>query len=319
MRRGPAVLLVLAMSVSATLMEEDSVASARTRLKAPNPFATPGMRDYLRSRGGNISAAALDLNSGATYLYRPGNPEQTASIIKVDILATLLHETQAGGGLSADQQGVATAMIEASDNNAATTLWNEAGGASAVQAFDYQAGMGQTAVNVAWGLTTTTPLDQLKLLRVVMLPNHLLSLASREYEYELMRHVISVDTWGVTAGLGVGATVAFKNGWLPRSAGWQVNSIGDVKGSGRHYLIAVMTNQDPTESYGIDTIEHISGAAWRALALERFGRWKPPGRRQTVPSAGYGIKPRPRAARIRASAHRTGPGGPRSGRSARGH
>jgi len=277
----PAVLLAVAAFVAIALSGASGVAIAGGRhrvLEAPNPFATPALRDFLRRRGGNVTAAAYDVNSGVTYLYRPGVAEQTASIVKVDILATLLHETQAHGGLSATQRAVAQGMIEASDNDDATTLWNEAGGAPAVQVFDDAAGMSQTTASFAWGLTTTTPRDQLKLLRLVMLPNHVLDLASREYAYGLMRNVIPFDRWGVSAGLGFGAIVALKNGWLPVAAGWQVNSIGQVTGSGRHYLLAVMTNEESTEGYGIDTIEGISAAVWRALAGQTLLRLNSPGR-----------------------------------------
>ena len=234
--------------------------------KPANPFAGAALRGYLAHRAGTITAAVYDENSGTTYLYRPGVREQTASIIKVDILATLLHQRQGSGGLSDETSDIAQGMIEASDNDDATDLWDQEGGARAVHAFDEQVGMSQTTPNTAWGLTTTTPRDQLKLLRVVMLPNHLLTLASREYEYELMRHVIPFDRWGVSAGLGPGAAVALKNGWLPfPGSDWHVNSIGSVVGSGRRYLIAVMTDRDPTEAYGIATIERISAAVWHVL------------------------------------------------------
>lgn len=284
MRRRPAVALTLALAVLVTAALVDAaVVLARPRERAPSPFASVALRHYLRDRGGNVTAAAYDMNSGATYLYRPGVREQTASIVKVDILATLLHETQGRGGLSGAQRAVARGMIEASDNDDATTLWDEEGGAPAVQAFDDMAGMRETSVSFAWGLTATTPRDQLRLLRLVTLPNRLLSRASRDYEYDLMRHVIPFDNWGVSAGLGVRAVVALKNGWLPVTTGWQVNSIGQVSGSGRRYLIAVMTDQDPTESYGIDTIAHISAAAWQTLTRERFGRFSPPPEPTGVP------------------------------------
>jgi beta-lactamase class A len=243
------------------------VASTRpsARRSSADPFTSPALRRYLAARAGDITAAVYDIATGRTYLYRPGVREQTASIVKVDILATLLHEKQARGGLSGAEEATAQGMIEASDNDDATDLWNADGGAPAVHAFDEKAGMSQTTPNVAWGMTTTTPLDQLKLLRLVMLPNHLLTTPSRIYEYELMRNVIPSEDWGVSGGVGAGAAVALKNGWLPLPGGWQVNSIGQIVGSGRRYLLAVMTNRDPTEDYGIATIEHISGSVWGAF------------------------------------------------------
>jgi hypothetical protein len=156
-------------------------------------------------------------------------------------------------------------MIEESDNDDATDLWDAEGGASAVAAFDATLGMTQTAPSAAWGLTETTPRDQLRLLRHVALPNSILHSDARREELSLMEHVIGADYWGITAGPVSGVRVAVKNGWLPVSAGWQVNSIGAVHGDGRDYLIAVMTNEEPEESDGIDTIEGVSRIVWATL------------------------------------------------------
>jgi hypothetical protein len=232
--------------------------------RASDPF-TAGLRRWLAHRGGDITAAVENLRGDTTWLYRPGRPEHTASIVKVDILATLLHEHQSDGGLSAEDQQLATGMIESSDDDDATDLWEAAGGASAVQSFDDAVGMHQTTTNAAWGLTSTTPQDQLKLLHAVLFAGPLLTKASRDYEYGLMRSIIPYDTWGVTAGPERHAKVAFKNGWLPDPVRWQVNSIGSVDGDGRHYLIAVMSAGNPTWDDGIDTIQHISQATWHDL------------------------------------------------------
>jgi beta-lactamase class A len=276
---GAVVVVVLVMASTSVASERPPRIQTRVRASSTirshpvarftphvdNPFTNASLRGYLRHRVGNITAGVYDVGSGTTYLYRPGVREHTASIIKVDILAALLHQTQASGGLSQRTRGIAQGMIEASDNNDATDLWNLEGGASAVHAFDDEAGMWQTTPSVHWGLTTTTPLDQLKLLRLVMLPNRLLTDSSRVYEYELMRHVIAFDWWGVSAGLGFDAVVALKNGWLPYNGSWQVNSIGAVAGAGRYYLIAVMTDGSPTENYAIQTIQRISTTVWHVL------------------------------------------------------
>ena len=232
--------------------------------RARDPF-TASLKRWLHHRTGDITAAVEDLHSRRTWVYRPGHPEHTASIVKVQILATLLHQEQSEGALSDEDQDLATGMIEQSSDDDATDLWNAVGGSSAVQAFDDDAGLHHTTTNVAWGLTTTTPTDQLQLLRTVLFKNQLLTRASRAYEYGLMRRIIPFDTWGVTEGPDHHAKVAFKNGWLPYDGSWQVNSIGSVRGDGRHYLIAVMTDGSPTESYGIDTIERISQNAWHDL------------------------------------------------------
>lgn len=245
------------------------LASAGPSPAADDPFANHSLRTYLAHRRGNLSAAVYDISRRTTYLYRSDVREQTASIMKVDILATLLHERQRIGlGLTPAQQSLARDMIEDSDNDDAQKLWDEEGGSTAVGAFDHEVGMNETTPNPAgyWGLSWTTARDQLQLLRRVMLANPLLDFSSRAYEYELMRHVVASQRWGVSAGVGRHATVALKNGWLPLHPGdWQVNSIGKVAGSQHRYLIAVLTSGQPSEGYGIATIGRIAAMTWRAL------------------------------------------------------
>jgi len=256
-----------------------STAGAWVPLAAPSvlealvpvdPFKTAAMHRFLAGRSGNITAAVYDVGSNTTFDYHPGDREQTASIVKVDILATLLAQAQARHQpLSDEQEDVATGMIEESDNDDATTLWDEEGGPGAVASFDARLGMTQTTPNLAWGLTETTPRDQLRLLRHVALPNHVLHYDYRESELYLMEHVISEDYWGISSGPVSGVRVAIKNGWLPVANGWQINSIGMVHGDHRFYLIAVMTNGNADEGYGIDTIEGISRIVWSYMR-ERF-------------------------------------------------
>jgi Beta-lactamase enzyme family len=193
--------------------------------------------------------------------------------MKVDILATLLAQSQAQGQpLTSDQQELAQEMIEESDDDDAQDLWDAEGGASAVSSFNAQVGLTQTVPDAAgyWGLSTTTAADQVQLLKKVAYPNALLTDASRDYELDLMTHVDPSQTWGVSSGVVPGATVAIKNGWLPLDAGgWQINSIGWIDGDGRDYLVAVLSNGNATEAQGIDSIESLSDLIWNALAPAR--------------------------------------------------
>ena len=93
----------------------------------------------------------------------------------------------------------------------------------------------------------------------------MLSDASRAYALNLMEHVTPSQAWGVSEGVAVGVTVALKNGWLPIASLWTVNSIGWVNGQGRNYAVAVLTDNDPSEQYGIDTISEIASASFETL------------------------------------------------------
>ena len=236
--------------------------TAPPRARTQNPFTTPAARAFLAGVSGNLTAGVYDLTSHLTYLYRPGIAEYTASLVKIDILATLLHDAQVTGHpLSARQQRLATAMIEASSNPAASVLWAQAGGRDAVAAFDQAVGMTQTIPSWSWGAIATTPRDQLRLLRVITQPNDLLDPATQAFEESLMARVEGFERFGVGWGVRAGAIVEMKDGWYhePR-VGWQVNSAGLVREGSRAYLVAMMINRGPSESAdmtALTTLAHL--------------------------------------------------------------
>ena len=247
-------------------------AHASPAAAANNPFAGLALRSWLAGRQGEITAAVYDVETGQEYTLNPQDTEKTASTIKVDILATALHLAQLQHHpLPADEAASAVPMITQSDNDAAEDLYDDIGGWNAIGPFNGSIGMTHTTPNAQgyFGETYTTAADQIALLKQVMLPGGELSAASRRYEYELMRHVISSQRWGITGGVPATATVAIKNGWLPESTGWHVNSIGRVEGDGRDYLIAVYTSFDSSWAYGIDTIERIAASTWQAMGVQQ--------------------------------------------------
>jgi Beta-lactamase enzyme family len=234
---------------------------------------------YAAGRSGRVLAAVYDVRTGQSWHLGDGPPQAEASVVKLDILETLLAQ-QAGTALSAGDQSLSQSMIEDSDNDAATSLWDEAGGAAGIRAYNDSVGLSGTAPSACvtcagfawpgWGLTTTVPQDQLSLLKQLVAPGSrpLLSAAQRSYALSLMEHVAPDQRWGISGGVPAGVTVALKNGWLPLDAAntdWQINSIGWVSGDGRDYLIAVFTTGNPTEQYGIDTVSALSSRVWTAM------------------------------------------------------
>ena len=229
------------------------------------------MRALVASRRDTISAALLNLRTGALSEYRPGLRFQTASIVKVDILETLLYEAeQRHRALTATEQDEATEMIEESDNDDATALWDDDGGAPAIASYDRSIGMVATSPDTAgyWGETLTTAADQIRLLSELLNSSSPLDAAARAYQLGLMRNVIPFDRWGVSDGPSAGVSVALKNGWVPIvDDNWEINSIGYVTGAGRRYLLAILTDHNPTEGYGIATVDAVSRLVWGALSI----------------------------------------------------
>jgi hypothetical protein len=263
-----------------------AAAAATASSPVPQPAAShhdplgPAAASYVSTRDGVVLAAVYDLRTGQTWHFGRGQPQDEASVVKLDVLETLLAERgRIGIELSAGDRALAVQMIEDSDDDAATSLWDEVGGASGIRSFNTSAGLADTVpsscVNCpgfpwpGWGLTTTIPGDQLTLLRTLVEPNSLLTNAERNYALSLMENVTPGQRWGVSGGVPAQATVALKNGWLPLNSAnnnWQINSVGWISGSGRDYLIAVLTTGNPTEQYGIDTIDQLAAMVWNGMA-----------------------------------------------------
>jgi hypothetical protein len=231
---------------------------------AQSPF-TPALVADLNHRAGLVTAAVEDLRTGQVYGYNPGLALVTASIVKVQILGTLLTEAQvAGRSLTPAEQGLAAPMIEVSDNSAATALFQRVGGAPAVATFDRSIGLTGSTPVPSWGVSTTTATDQLTLLNAFVNPNPVLSDASRAYGLALLNQVEPSQAFGVSYGVAPGALKAVKTGRLP-SIG-VINGIGWVDGQGRDYLIAVLLQAVPSpDRYGLGIIDEISAAAWSSL------------------------------------------------------
>lgn len=225
---------------------------------------------YLATRHGSVAVAVYDRVAHTTMILHPGLRGWTASIVKVDILETLLHRTR--GHLTSQQRSLARGMIEDSDNGDAQTLWDEDGGAHGLDAYDRRIGLTGTRPNQAghWGLTTTTAQDQVTLVETLLHRSSALTSASRRYARRLMTHVTTSQRWGISGGVPPhGTRIGLKDGWLPVSEDhgrWAVNSIGFVSGHHSSYVVAVITEHDPDEEYGIDTIEHISRLVWGDVA-----------------------------------------------------
>ena len=285
------VAVALAVSVAACGHRGGSAGTAAATLPAGRaasgagasaaPHASPfaSVAAYLAGRQGTVLAAVYDVATGQTWRLGTGAAQDEASVVKLDILEALLAR---GGnaGLPATQSTLARSMIEDSDNDAATSLWDAAGGATGLTAYNVRAGLTGTTPSPCvtcagfpwpgWGLTSTVPDDQLTLLKQLVVPgtSPLLSLTERAYALSLLENVTPDQAWGVSGGVPAGVRVALKNGWLPLNEGgtdWQINSVGWVCGDGRNYLIAVLSTGSPTEQYGIDTVSGLSSHVWAAL------------------------------------------------------
>ncbi len=249
-----------AKQAAATTGSETTAKPARTSAQT-NPLTTAKMKALLAGRDGQVSAAVYDIRTHTEWTLKPGLRNQTASIVKANILEALLYQDR--DDLDEAETETAQQMIEASDNDDASDLWDAIGGAPGLDAYDDRIGMKRTSGSGGgyWGETLTTSPDQITLLKQLALSGGVLPSAAVRYQLSLMEDIDPGENWGVTGGVPAsGVTVALKNGWVPLTSNtdWEVNSIGWVRGDQHDYLIAMMTAHDPSEDYGINTLDAMS-------------------------------------------------------------
>jgi beta-lactamase class A len=269
------LLLVVLITVPATVVHlaKSGMADAsardpgkRSQAAAPPPAPTsesavaelsqvlPQRNAGFRER---LSVAVTDLGTGASAAYPTDGPAfATASIVKVDIAATLL--LQRHGQLTKSQRAAMKRMIVSSDNGAATTLWRQIGRADGLRTANEQLGLTATVGGRGgrWGTTTTTAADQLQLLRAIFGDQSPLDPASRHYLQTLMGSVVPDQDWGISAADSrPGERYYVKNGWLPHGRGWIINSVGAVEHQGHRLLIVALSDGRPSKGSGVRVLE----------------------------------------------------------------
>ncbi|WP_371673656.1 class A beta-lactamase-related serine hydrolase [Streptomyces sp. NBC_00289] len=272
-RRAGFRAALLAGSV-ATLIATGTVAPAVAATVSARPDTAdsdaPRVQPQRKTR---VTAAVLDLDlpGREPQVYGDDVPYDTASIIKVDILAaTLLQAQDAGRHLSEQERTQAEEMIQHSDNAAANALWRRIGMAPGLEAANKRLGLTSTTGGTGgkWGLTRTTATDQIRLLRAVFDTGWAsdaapagLSEVSRSYIRTQMAHIAVEQAWGVSAASDSGS--ALKNGWLQRTTTglWDINSVGRITAGGRHYLVAVLSDGSTSMQGGIALVERAARAA----------------------------------------------------------
>jgi len=206
-----------APAASAQARVTEGICTGPAAYKALAARLSTDIQGALRGREGHHAVTVYDAVTGVSCATDSTRHFDSASIVKAIILGALLRwHQQAGTPLSSWEKHEATLMITQSDNDAATALWDEVG-MSRLQHFLDLAKMNETQLGQDgyWGLTQVTAHDEMLLLKLLTLPNSVLSNSSRAYQLGLMADVISAQRWGTPAGAPKDATVHVKNGWLP--------------------------------------------------------------------------------------------------------
>ncbi|UXY27698.1 class A beta-lactamase-related serine hydrolase [Streptomyces sp. HUAS TT20] len=270
---------LLAAAVGAAVLIPGIAAATPAAATAPAVSCTSakaGLADKLKkditaalaNRKGTVAVGLYDRSTKTTCTLRPTTAYDSASTVKVTVLATLLWDAKKHNRyLTTTEQSLATAMITKSDNTATSKLWKQLG-MTKIKGFLAAAGMTKTTPGADgyWGLTQENVTDEQKLLKLITAKNTVLSDNSRAYILKLMGNVISSQRWGTPAGAPSSVAVHVKNGWLQRSThGWRVHSLGTFNGAGHDYMITVLTQDNSTMDYGVTTIQNVAKAIHKDL------------------------------------------------------
>ncbi|MFJ5263706.1 serine hydrolase [Streptomyces sp. NPDC088387] len=255
---GALVACVAAVTPASAAAPAVTCTSAKAGLAAK---LKKDITNSLANRKGTIAVGLYDRTTNTTCTLRSSSAYDSASVVKVTVLATLLWDAKKHNRfLTATETKLAEAMITKSDNDSTSKLWRQLG-MTKIKGFLTAAKMTQTkpGADGYWGLTQITVTDEQKLLKLVTAKNAVLSDNSRAYILKLMGKVVSSQRWGTPSGVPSGVSVAVKNGWLSRSThGWRVHSVGAFKGGGHDYMITVLTHGNSTMNYGIATIQGVA-------------------------------------------------------------
>ncbi len=219
----------------------------------PGPKAIHNARSYEAGRIGRTSFAVMD-SEGRLHGRNMHYKFQSASVVKAMLLVAYLRRKQSLGQhhITSYDRSILNPMIEVSDNNAATRCWQIVGDGR-LYSLARAAHMTDFSIVGIWANAQLSAADQARYFFEMdsLIPHEFV-----DYANYLLSHIVSYESWGIP---GVarprGYQVWFKGGWIPP---YLVHQVARLKRNGKKFSIAVMTDGDPSFTYGIDTIQGVA-------------------------------------------------------------
>ena len=282
--RGALVVVAVIATMAGPISE--SIAAAETQPEvcaATNPFTEALAAEVDRSYAGHhVTAAVHDERTGCTHHLHQGQRVTTASLVKIEIYAGILLRAQNDGRwLTQWEADRVWPMITQSADPPASDLWSSLGGGQGMAAVGQAFGLQETTPShPIWGLTTTTAMDQVRLVRQAVAGAYgPLGPSYRHAITQAMQSVVPSQRWGISAGVPPGWSVALKNGFFDSvCCRWRINSagfVGDPGGGG--YSVAILSDGWPNQASGVAAVEYVARAVNARLASHPYGpfgsRW----------------------------------------------
>ncbi len=276
MSRISARTALVTSSIAAALLIAGPGASAAD---APSRVITDGeaeewhpeMREaykYARSRTGEVSISVVDMKGRHSERggYRTTNMASTAKVMLMT--AYLRQNSVEDRPLTGEEESLIEPMIRRSDNGAATTIDNRLGRGPLENLAD-DADMRSYRWSSAWGLSRTSARDQAFFMRNLQ---HFIPDRHWDYARRQLASITPSQRWGIGKVALRGWNLGFKGGWGIRSSraadssgfrtaergGGTVNhQVAYLRKEGRRIGLAVLTEGNPSHSYGTQTLEGV--------------------------------------------------------------
>jgi hypothetical protein len=226
----------------------------------PPATAVAAASRYLDRRRGYTAFAVVD-SEGRISGRHLRRTFVSASVVKAMLLVAYLRKLAAGHhGLDGASRSLLEPMIHISDNGAATAVWERVGNPR-LRALARRAGMTDYSISGDWASSQISAADQA---RYFFEMDSLIPRRFRHFADHLLSHIAAFESWGIPAvARPRGWTVFFKGGWRGTERGQLVHQAARLQRRGKRMAIAVMTDGDPTMSYGIETIQGVTSRLLR--------------------------------------------------------
>ncbi|MGI8863608.1 MAG: hypothetical protein ACR2JH_04285 [Solirubrobacteraceae bacterium] len=224
----------------------------------PGPAAISRAAGVLRSRAGRTAFAVVDSEGRMSGVHEHWT-FVSASVVKAMLLVAYLRRLDARGQHHVDSfsNSFLYPMIHVSDNSAATQTWSIVGD-SGLYSIARAAGMTDFSIVGIWANAQISAADQAKFFFEMdsLIPHEYVG-----YARFLTSTIAGYESWGIPAvARPRGYSVFFKGGWRGTGLGQLVHQVGRLERHGERFSVAVMTDGDPSMSYGIGTIQAVTGS-----------------------------------------------------------
>jgi hypothetical protein len=213
---------------------------------------------YAQGRAGEVAFATID-QRGRFRGYRVRVTAPTASVIKVMLMVALLRKRNRHPLRRSDRQ-LLSPMIRVSDNYAATAVRDMVGGRR-LRRLARVAGMHDFQLSPIWGLSRSSPRDQVRFM--YHLPRYIPG-RHRAYARYLLSHVIGWQRWGIGRAVPPGWKLFLKGGW-GSGTGLVDHQVALLKHGRRRVALAIFTESDPDHDYGKRTLRGVARRLLRGL------------------------------------------------------